>query len=402
MSGNKPFNPDEVFSPEVSAGGIIPRVLNAPRKYIQCPGALDNLGLYLGLIDCKHTAVIITDGGSKRFGKRISESLKRSGIKETLVTFGGESSPEEFTRILDILSGSEEAVDSVVAVGGGKCLDTGRVVSNRMSIPVTVCPTIASTDAPCAGLSVIYSAQGVFQDVELFPFNPTLVVVDTQVAAESPYRFIVSGLGDALATWYEARTCLENPKGRSLLGTRPTMAAVAIAELCANTLYEYAPRAIEAVKKDQVNEAVERVVEANILLSGLGFESCGVASAHAIGQSLTALPEIHENFMHGEMVAYGLVAHLLLEDRMDEADKAAKFFAKVGLPVHLGHFGLDPERDMDIIRKFPPAALDIPIIYNEPMEITEELVLDTMLKAHEFGKKIVDSVGDDAYHEIHG
>lgn len=402
MTDNKQFKPEEVFSAEVSAGSIIPRVLNAPRKYIQCPGALDNLGLYLSLTSSKHAAVIITEGGSRRFGKKISDSLKRSGINETQVIFGGESSPEEFARIIDILSGSEEPVDSIIAVGGGKCLDTGRVVSNRMDIPLTVCPTIASTDAPCAGLSVIYSAEGVFQDVELFPFNPTLVVVDTQAAAESPYRFIVSGLGDALATWYEARTCLENPKGRSLLGTRPTMAAVAIAELCANTLYEYAPRAIEAVKKDQVNEAVERVVEANILLSGLGFESCGVAGAHAIGQGLTVMKEIHENFMHGEMVSFGLVAQLILEDRMDEAEKATTFFANVGLPVHLGHYGLDPDRDMDIIKQFPSSAISIPIIYNEPMEITEELIMDTILKAHEYGKKIVDSVGDDAYHEIHG
>jgi len=77
---------------------------------------------------------------------------------------------------------------------------------------------------------------------------------------------------------------------------RPIDTIVAIAELCANTLYEYTPKAIEAVKKNGVNEAVERVVEADTLLSGLGFESCGVAAAHAIGQSLTVMPEIHKNY----------------------------------------------------------------------------------------------------------
>lgn len=402
MSPRKPFKPEEIFSAEVSKGHIVPRVLNSPRKYIQCEGALDNLGLYLGMSDAKHTAVIITSGGSKRFGRRISESLKHSGIDETLVIFGGESSLEEYDRITNLLNKEEKPIDAIVAIGGGKCLDTGRAVAHRLAIPVIICPTIASTDAPCAALSVIYSKQGAFQDVEFYPFNPTLVIVDTKIAAEAPFRFVVSGLGDAMATWYEARTCVQNPKALSLIGTRPTMAAVAIAELCANTLYEYAPSAIEAVKKNEINDAVERVVEANILLSGLGFESCGVAAAHAIGQSLTVMPEIHENFMHGEMVAFGLVAHLLLEDKMDEAEKAATFFANVGLPIHLRQFGLDPARDMDIIKKFPPAALAIPIIYNEPFEITEELILDTILKAHEYGLKITESVGDEAYREIHG
>jgi glycerol dehydrogenase len=402
MSSQKPFKPEEIFSAKVSKGNIVPRVLNSPRKYIQSEGALDNLGAYLSLMDSTHAAVIITQGSSKRFGQRVSESLKRSDVNETLVIFGGESSLEEYERIADLLRRQDVPIDTIVAIGGGKCLDTGRAVSHRLSLPVVISPTIASTDAPCAAISVIYSQEGVFRDIELYPFNPTLVIVDTKIAAEAPFRFIVSGLGDAMATWYEARTCFQNPKGRSLLGTRPTMAAVAIAELCADTLYEYAPKAIEAVKKDEVNDAVERVVEANILLSGLGFESCGVAAAHAIGQSLTVMPEIHKNYMHGEMVAFGLVAHLILEDKMDEAEKVTTFFANVGLPVHLRQFGLDPGRDMDIIKKFPPAALDITPIYNEPFEITEELILDTILKAHEYGLKITESVGDAAYREIHG
>ena len=402
MSNPEQFAPEKVFSAEVGADNIVPRVLNSPHKYIQCEGALGNLGLYLSLMNSGHAGVIITGGGHKRFGEGISESLKRSGIKETLAIFGGESTIEEFGRITTALSNQDTPVDCVVAIGGGKCLDTGRAVSHRLSVPAAICPTTASTDAPCAGLSVIYSQQGVFQDIELYPFNPALVIVDTKIAAEAPLRYIVSGLGDAMATWYEARTCFQNPRGRSLLGTRPTMAAIAIAELCANTLYDYAPGAIEAVKDSRVNDAVERVVEANTLLSGIGFESCGVAAAHAVGQGLTVIPEIHKEYKHGEMVAFGLVAHLVLEDKMDEAERAAKFFANVGLPVHLGQFNLEPGRDMEPIKKIAKAALEIPPIENEPFEVTYELVLDAILKAHDFGLKITESEGDEAYQEIHG
>jgi len=209
MSNPEQFAPEKVFSAEVSANNIVPRVLNSPRKYIQCEGALGNLGLYLSLMNSGHAGVIITGGGRERFGEGISESLKRSGIKETLAIFGGESTIEEFGRITAVLSNQAAPVDSVVAIGGGKCLDTGRAVSHRLSVPAAICPTTASTDAPCAGLSVIYSQQGVFQDIELYPFNPALVIVDTKIAAEAPLRYIVSGLGDAMATWYEARTCFQ-------------------------------------------------------------------------------------------------------------------------------------------------------------------------------------------------
>lgn len=51
MPSQKPFEPEEVFSAEVSSEHIVPRVWNSSRKYIQCEGALDNLGLYLSLMD---------------------------------------------------------------------------------------------------------------------------------------------------------------------------------------------------------------------------------------------------------------------------------------------------------------------------------------------------------------
>ena len=376
-------------------------MLNAPRKYIQCQGALDNVGLYMKLLESRRVGVIITEGGHKMFGHRIKHSLEQAGMTAKFLNFGGECTHEEIDRLTALFREEKEPIDAVISIGGGKTIDTTRAVSYQLSVPTVICPTSASTAAPCSALSVIYTKQGEFKDLEFFPFNPTLVVVDTKVIAEAPYRLIVSGLGDALATWYEARTCIENPKALTHIGTRPTMAAVTIAELCANTLYEYAQSALDAVKKEEINDAVERVIESNILLSGLGSESCGYAATHAIAQSLTVMPEINENFMHGEMVAFGILAQLILEDRISEAEKAATFFARVGLPVHLGHFGLDPARDMDIIKKFPPAALAIPIIYNEPMEITEELILETILRAHEYGLKITDSLGDAAYREIH-
>ncbi len=318
----------------------------------------------------------------------------------TRIVFQGECSISEIDRIVSELKKSGDAIDALVAVGGGKCSDTGKAVAYRMSLPLVICPTTASTDAPCSGLSIIYTDGGEFIDAELYPLNPTLVVVDTQIAAEAPFRYIVSGLGDAMATWYEARTCFENPLGTSLLGVRPTLVGLAIAELCANTLYDNALDAIEAVKNKEITDAVERVVEANTLMSGLGFESCGVSAAHAIGQGLTTFPHIDKNYLHGEMVSFGLIAHLLLEDKPEEAKKAATFFAKVGLPVHLSQLSLD-NPSMEDRKKHARATLAIKIMKNEPFDVNEKMVVDIVREADEFGRGISEEFGEEPYNLIH-
>lgn len=121
------------------------------------------------------------------------------------------------------------------------------------------CPTIASSDAPCSALSVIYTESGAVEEYRIYRRNPDLVLVDTAVIAKSPVRPLVSGMGDALATWFEAKVCVDRGV-RNMRGGASTRSALSLAELCYKTLLTDGVAAIEAMHNREPNDALERLV----------------------------------------------------------------------------------------------------------------------------------------------
>jgi glycerol dehydrogenase len=201
-----------------------------------------------------------------------------------------------------------------------------------------VVPTLASTDAPCSSLVVIYTPEGKFKRYLMIPRNPTLVLVDSGIIAAAPVRFLISGIGDALATWFEAEDC--RIKGAGNMTTRPgPMTAFELARFCYSTLMRYGRLAKLACEQHQVTPALEHVIEANTLLSGLGFAR-RAGGRHAIHNGLTVLPATHK-YWHGEKVAFGTLAMLMLTDRAPELiEEVYQFCEDIGLPTTLADIGL--------------------------------------------------------------
>jgi len=387
------YFPQAIFGSNES----LPRVLIAPQRYIQGPGVIDRVGTYLSLVPAKRAGILISKRGQRADGVRLVDSLKRSGIEYKINTFNGECSIDEIDLHVGELA--DEGVDCLIAVGGGKCVDAGKCIAWRLDVPVVIVPTLASNDAPCSALSVLYTPEGVMSGAEFFPRSPVLVVVDTAIVANASERYLVAGMGDAMATWYEARACFANPNATTTIGARPTLAACAIGEVCASTLFDEGLAAAEAVAANRVDEPLEKVVEANTLLSGIGFESGGLALAHAIAQSYTAVPVVHANQLHGEMVAMGTLAQLVLESQ-EEAKRVADFFARVGLPVHLGQLSLSTD-DKAALDTAVEVTMAFPSAHNMPMLMTRDVIRDAILNAHELGLAVAKSSGDAAWRKLH-
>ena len=240
-----------------------------------------------------------------------------------------------------MLAGRDRASQSV-GTGSAQPVRSSAPVAARFStqpgaaadlgLPVVNCPTVASSDAPCSALSVIYTEEGVFQEYRFYRKNPDLVLVDTQVIAEAPPRLLVAGMGDALATWFEARTCVAGSVRNMRAAARPQVHWPGRA-LLSDPSSRRSP-ALHAVSTQVVTPSLERLVEANTLLSGLGFESSGLAAAHAVHNGLTAVHETHA-FFHGEKVAFGLLVQLVLEGASGATvEEVLRFFRRGGSADH--------------------------------------------------------------------
>src|SRR6516225_776703 len=306
-------------------------VFCSPSRYTQGSNATLSLGSEMAVLGLTGPVLIVA---GKTAIATLSEIWRRSlgdfGLAYRVYPFGGECSLAEIERVKR--QARDQRAEVIIGAGGGKVLDTARAVAADLELPVVNCPTVASSDAPCSALSVLYTDGGAFLQYRIYGKNPDLVLVDTQVIAQSPPRLLVAGMGDALATWFEARTCVEGHV-KNMRGGASTRSALTLAELCYHTLLENGAEALRAVQTQVVTPALERLVEANTLLSGLGFESSGLAAAHAIHNGLTAAPATHDYF-HGEKVAYGLLVQLVLEGQPPPVlEQVLHCATEVGLPV---------------------------------------------------------------------
>jgi glycerol dehydrogenase len=321
-----------------------PIVFAAPLTYVQGAGVLETAGPYLARLGARVLAVL-DPVVREQIEPRLAAACGREQVLWSAASFAGECTQAG----VDELAGAAKAFrpDVVLGAGGGKALDTAKLVAEALGVPSAMVPTIASTDAPTSRVAVLYTAGHAQERVVRLRGNPGLVLVDTAVIARAPVRFLVAGMGDALATWPEARACAAGA-GRTPIGGRPSRAALALAELCYRTVLQHGRQAREDAANQRATPALEALVEANILLSGLGFESGGLAAAHSLYAGLSALPA-GSAYLHGEKVAFGVVVQSWLEGWPAAArEELLAFYRDVRLPASLAAIGLGEATAADL------------------------------------------------------
>ncbi|TWH75909.1 glycerol 2-dehydrogenase (NAD+) [Azomonas agilis] len=353
--------------------------VTSPPKFFIGKNFLGQLGTYVSDLG-SHAYVICDPFILERALCEAAPSFEGKG-QAIFERFNLECTQQEIDRHCGLVTAA--AANVIVGIGGGKTLDTAKAVAYERNLPVVIFPTIASTDAPCTALAVLYTPTGEFDRYLFLPRNPDLVLADSRILAEAPLRLFLAGIGDALATYFEARACYRaNGENLTRLKMKPSRTGLGLSRLCLDILLENAVSACVAVREKRVTPAVEHTIESTIYLSGVGVEGAGIAAAHAIHNGMTQVPSLH-GAQHGEKVTFGVIAQLVLENAPQaELNLVLDFIKAVGLPLTLEDLGLDQFVESQWRQVAELACSEQDSMGNMPFTVTPGDVYDAIVTAN--------------------
>jgi glycerol dehydrogenase len=359
-----------------------PRIFAAPGRYMQGPGALDLLGDVLTPFG-PVPFVVVDPAVMRLLGDRVERGLTGAGLRPVFGVLDGEITYPAVAQLASVDAGGEAG--AIVGVGGGKVLDAAKAVALRLGRPVITVPTIASNDSPASGAVAMYDDAHVMVSVDRLLRHPEAVVVDTEIIARAPVEFLRAGIGDAISKKFEAEGCWSGT-GLTPVGGRPLRTAGAVADACYRTIRSCAVAALRACEADLVTDDLEAVVEAVILMSGLGFENGGLSLAHALTRGLVRARGAAAA-AHGRHVAWGLLVQLAAEGRPDpELAELAAFHRELGLPVCLPDLGLIQPAP-DEIESIAALTATVPHVLNMPVPVDAAVVSAAIRRVEELANR---------------
>jgi glycerol dehydrogenase len=348
-----------------------------PKQYIQREGVLSEAAKYLKPYGAR--PLILGDSLVLSLVRPLlEEQLRQAGFSPFFVLFGDECCLREINRILEIVRA--EKMDFIVGMGGGKVLDTCRCVANRLNFPFVTIPTSAATCSAASAAAVIYE-----NGVRVETINgkgADLVLVDSGIIARAPSRLLASGMGDALAKWYEGKPIYD----RMAEPDQATAAAMTLSTQARQIILKIGLEAKKDVDAKKNSPVVERVIETNLLstgvIGGLGGSKFRIAVAHALLYGLTVMPQAHHH-LHGEMVSWGILVQLCLEKNEEELGTLIPFFSRLEIPITLKALGMTNLEDPLFWEGLKRTCVKGSSVHFMPFPVDEKKLTAAILEADE-------------------
>lgn len=328
----------------------------------------------------KYTNILIVTG-EKSFNSiktKLLFSLEK--VQHKIINYGGECSYSNVERILKTFK--DEKFNLVLGVGGGKSLDTAKLIAYKLNLPVIALPTIASTCAATSSLSVVYNDNGSFLEIAEFPAPAVKVFIDLETIKKAPTKYIWAGIGDTLAKFYEVDLKYRYSLKNNIDINYPSRWAKESSVLCRELILKYGEHSFYSKK---IDEAFKKVVLAIIvntgMVSNLVDEELNGAIAHSVCYGLGNIPSIEKNHLHGEMVAFGILVQLLLEKNIEEYHTLVDFYKKLNFPMKLTKFiSLNEyEQFQDKIINIIIESVDIPYLLKLGFPLDKENLKKALL-----------------------
>lgn len=287
--------------------------------------------------------------------------------------YGGECTYSNISRLTEIALAKDAEI--IIGVGGGKAIDTAKGVGENLNLPIITIPTIASTCAAVTALSVVYDENGDF-DSFYFMKRPAIhAIIDTDIITKAPSKYLRAGMGDTIAKHYE---CTLASRGDEL--NHSSAMAREISRMCVEPILKYGEKALLDSKGGEATFEVEQIILNNIVSTGLVSmlidEKYNDAIAHSLFYGLTLLEHIEKNYLHGDVVGYGVLVQLAVDKNFDEMNKLYRFFKKIGIPTTLKD--IEVENNLDYLDEVLQETIDGPDMEHLPYKVTKKMIFEAI------------------------
>ncbi|MDJ1169148.1 iron-containing alcohol dehydrogenase family protein [Roseofilum sp. BLCC_M154] len=308
-----------------------------PARVIRGSQILENSGRELAALG-QRPLVIGGDRALSIIQPRLFTVLEEQGLTPQTASYLPDCSETSLETLRQAVA--DHQADFIIGVGGGKALDTAKLIAHQCHLAIATLPTSGATCAAWTALSNVYSNQGAFLYDVALDRCPDLLILDYDLILTAPKRTLVAGIGDAIAKWYEASVSSGHCEQTLII------AAVQQARVLRDILLQHSPQALQ----NPGSETWKQIVDACVLMAGvtggLGGAQCRTVAAHAVHNGLTHIDPTHKT-IHGEKVAYGILVQLRLEEMIQNNHLALsarqqliQFYEQIGLPKTLEDLGL--------------------------------------------------------------
>lgn len=311
----------------------------------------------------------------------ILKAIEKTDLEVTGVFwYGGEASVEN----MEMLRPKIADADMIFAVGGGKAIDTCKVLAHSTNRPFFTFPTIASTCASCTSLGIVYHPDGSLREYSFSKIPPNHIFINTQIIADAPSIYLWAGMGDTMAKHYECTISSRNdvPSHSDAMG-------VALSSMCAAPIIRWGEKALADCKAHQVTHELNEVILGIIISTGYVSNFVQVdyttGLAHAIYNGFTVLPSTEANHhLHGEVVSYGILVMLTIDKQYEERDRLFRFSRSIGLPTCLADIHADP-KELSMVTAKALAGIDVRVY---PYQVTEQMIIDGIMEMEAYHQKM--------------
>lgn len=359
---------DHMYLPSYSVG---------PDCYGEIPWATRRFG---------KKAVVI--GGKTALSKAKPALLAGIAGSDVAITdflwYGGDATCENVQALLQ--QPAVQAADMVFAVGGGRAIDTCKVVAAKLDKPLFTFPTIASNCAPCTAIAVLYNADASFREYFYLQAPAEHAFLNTRIIAEAPASWLWAGIGDALSKGPEVEFAARTAKQLS----HALALGIQCSAACPEPLLRHGVQAMRDNRAKRDSYELEQValdiivstgIVSNLTCSDAGYYNSSLA--HAVYYGSTVIPRA-ERHLHGEIVSFGVLCLLTLDGQLEARNRYAAFNRQLGLPVCLSDLNLKLEDLPAIAHKASTVREWNCVAY----PVTEERLIEAIRAADAYGRAL--------------